>query len=181
MSALDKLESRLRRSRRMTLGFGDTAERRCVRVPVIAWLVLVCAGLVACGCARHVSLAELGPSGAVVWVRLTTSDGEQVTGRVISLDAGSMVVGVRHAIRGDVRVRERGGDRALYSGTERVPGRLVRVDTNEAGRMAVVHRTFQAVDIASATFHESKGERSLSSIVSLLLGPAIGAALGFVL
>ena len=165
----------------MTLGFRDTRGRRRVGVPVIAWLVLVCAGLVACGCARHVSLAELGPSGAVVWVRLTTSDGEQVTGRVISLDAGSMVVGVRHAIEGDVRVRERGGDRALYSGTERVPGRFVRIDTDEGGRVAVVHRMFPAVDIASATFHESRGERSLSSIVSLLLGPIIGGALGLAL
>jgi hypothetical protein len=165
----------------MTLGFGNTARKRRVGVPVIAWLALVCAGLVACGCARHVSLAELGPSGAVVWVRLTTSDGEQVPGRVISLDAGSMVVAVQHAIDGDVRVRERGGDQALYSGTERVPGRFVSVDTDEGGRVAVVHRTFRALDIASARFHESRGERSLSSIVSLLLGPAIGGALGFVL
>jgi hypothetical protein len=176
----------------MTLRFGDTAGRRCVGVPAIALLVLVCAGLVACGCARQVPLAELGPSGAVVWVRLATSDGEQVTGRatsdgeqvtgrVISLDAGSVVVALRHAIEGDVRVRERGGDQALYSGAERLPGRFVRIDTDEGERVAVVHRTFQVVDIASATFHESGGERSLSSIVSLLLGPAVGGALAFIL
>jgi hypothetical protein len=165
----------------MTLRFGDTAGRRCVGVPAIALLVLVCAGLVACGCARQVPLAELGPSGAVVWVRLATSDGEQVTGRVISLDAGSVVVALRHAIEGDVRVRERGGDQALYSGTERLPGQFVRIDTDEGERVAVVHRTFRVVDIASATFHESGGERSLSSIVSLLLGPAVGGALAFIL
>lgn len=165
----------------MTLRFGDTAGRRCVGVPAIALLVLVCAGLVACGCARQVPLAELGPSGAVVWVRLATSDGEQVTGRVISLDAGSVVVALRHAIEGDVRVREGSGDQALYSGAERLPGRFVRIDTDEGERVAVVHRTFQVVDIASATFHESGGERSLSSIVSLLLGPAVGGALAFIL
>ena len=165
----------------MTLVIGSTGGRRRVRVAAIACLVFVCAGLVACGCARHVSLAELGSSGAVVGVRLTTSDGEQITGRVISLDAGSMVVAVRHAIAGDIRVRERSDERVLYSGTEPVPGRLVRVDANEGGRTAVVHRTFRAVDIASASFHASKGERSLSSIVSLLLGPVIGATLGFVL
>ena len=165
----------------MTLRFGDTAGRRCVGVPAIALLVLVCAGLVACGCARQVPLTELGPSGAVVWVRLATSDGEEVTGRVVSLDAGSMVVALRHAIEGDVRVRERGGDQALYSGTEWLPGRFVRIDTDEGERVAVVHRTFQVVDIASATFHESGGERSLSSILSLLLGPAVGGALAFIL
>jgi hypothetical protein len=162
----------------MTLTIGNIAGRRRAEV---AWLVIVCAGLVACGCARHVALAELGASGAAVGVRLTTSDGEQITGRVISLDAGSMVVAVRHAIAGDVRVRERSGERALYSGTERVPGRFVRVDTEEGVRTAVVHRTLRAVDITSATFHESKGERSLSSIVSLLLGPLVGGALGFAL
>ena len=165
----------------MTLGFEDIAEKRRVGVPATVWVMLVCAGLAASGCARHVSLAELGPSGATVGVRLTTSDGEQVTGRVVSLDAGSMVVAVRHVIEGDVRVRERGGDQALYSGTERVPGRFVRVETDEGERVAVVQRTFQAVDIASATFHESRGERSLSSILSHFLGPAIGATLGFVL
>ena len=165
----------------MTLGIVRSGSRRRVNATVIAWLMFVCVGLAACGCARHVSLAELGTSGAVVGVRLTTSEGEQVSGRVISLDAGSMVVAVRHAITGDVRVRELGGERTLYSGAERVPGQFVRVDTDEGARTAVVHRTFRAVDIASATFHESKGERSLSSIVSLLLGPIVGGTLGLVL
>lgn len=165
----------------MTLGFGDTAGKRRVGAPTIAWVVLVCAGLAASGCARHVSLAELGASGATVGVRLTVSDGEQVTGQVVSLDAVSMVVAVRHAIEGDIRVRERGGDQALYSGTERVPGRFVRVDTDDGERVAVVHRTFQTIDIVSASFHETRGERSLSSILSHLLGPAVGGTLGFVL
>ena len=165
----------------MTLRFGGIAGRRRAGVPAIALLVLVCAGLVACGCARQVPLAELGSSGAVVWVRLATSDGEQVTGQVVSLDAGSMVIALRHAMEGDVRVRERDGDQALYSGTEQLPGRFVRIDTDEGERVAVVHRTVQVVNIASATFHESGGERSLSSIVSLLLGPAIGGALAFIL
>lgn len=163
------------------LAVGNTGRTRRAGVAVIVSLVLVCAGLVASGCARHVSLAELGPSGAVVGVMLTTSDGEEITGRVISLDAGSMVVAVRHAIAGDIRVRESSGERALYFGTERAPGRFVRVDTDEDGRTAVVHRTFRAANIASATFHERRGERSLSSIVSLLLGPAVGGILGFAL
>ena len=125
-------------------------------------------------------MSELGDSGAVVWVRLTTSDSESVVGQVVSLDAGSMVVAVRHLLGGDLRVRDRGGE-ALYSGTERVPGELVSVNREEGGRVAVVHRTFRAVDIDRATFHESKGERSLASIVSLLFGPVVGGTLGLVL
>ncbi|MFH1689838.1 MAG: hypothetical protein ABIE42_06315 [Candidatus Eisenbacteria bacterium] len=165
----------------MTLEHRHIAARRRRAAPAAALLVFVCACLVTCGCARHVSLAELGPSEAVVWVMLTTSDDERIIGQVVSLDAGSMVVAVRHELGGEVRVRERDGDSALYSGTERVPGRFVGVDSEEQRRVAVVHRTFRAVDILTATFHESRAERSLASIVSLLLGPAIGGALGFVL
>jgi len=125
-------------------------------------------------------MSELGESGAVVWTRLTTSDGEDVVGQLVSLDAGSMVVAIRHELGGEVRVRER-GEKALYSGAERVPGEFIRVDREEGLRVAVVHRTFRAIDIDTATFHESSGERSLASIVSLLLGPAIGVAFGVVL
>ncbi len=164
----------------MTSGNGHFASRRRPAASA-ALAALACACLVACGCARHVPLAELGPSGAVVWVRLTTSDGERITGRVVSLDAGSMVVAVRHELGGDVLVRERDGVSALYSGAERVPGEFAGVESEEQRRMAVVHRTFPAVDVATATFHESSGERSLASIISLLLGPAVGGALGLVL
>lgn len=165
----------------MTLGHRHIAPRGRLAAPAAALLVLVCVGIVSCGCARHVSLAELGSSGAVVWVRLTTSDDERVTGQVVSLDAGSMVVAARYELGGDIRVRERDGDSALYSGTERVPGQFVGVESEEQRRVAIVHRTFPAIDIATATFHESRGERSLAFIISLLLGPAVGGALGLVL
>jgi hypothetical protein len=127
-----------------------------------------------------VPLSDLGESGAAVWVRVTTADDEKVVGELMSLDAGSMVVAVRYALGGDVRVRER-GDRAVFDGAERLPGEFVRVERDEGRSSAVVHRTFRAVDIATATFHESSGERSLASIVSLLLGPAVGGALGLLL
>ena len=140
--------------------------------------LLVCLSLT--GCAKHVPLSELGESGAVVWVRLATSDDENVVGQLVSLDAVSMTVAVRHELGGDVRVRER-GERALYSGTERLPGEFIRVEREEGRRVAVVHRTFRAIEVASATFHESSGERSLAAMVSLLLGPVVGAALGFIL
>jgi hypothetical protein len=116
----------------------------------------------------------------VVWVRVTTSSDETLVGQLVSLDAVSMTVAVRHDLGGDVRVRER-GERALYYGTERLPGELVDVERDGSRSVAVVHRTFRAIDIATATFHESGGERSLAFVVSLLLGPVIGAALGFVL
>ena len=144
-------------------------------------LAVVCACLAVSGCARHVSLSELGASDAVVWVRLTTAEDERIVGQVVSLDAGSMVVEVRHDLGGDVSVRKRGDEEALYSGTERLPGEFVRVDRENGNRVAVVHREFHAVDIDAATFHESSGERSLASIVSLLLGPVIGGSLGFIL
>jgi hypothetical protein len=149
------------------------------RAAIALFLVaVVCLYLV--GCARQAPLSDLEESGAVVWVRLTTSEDERVVGQLVSLDAASMTVAVRHELGDDVRVRER-GERALYSGTERLPGDFVRVERDEGRPVAVVHRTFLAGDVATATFHESSGERSLASIISLLLGPVVGAALGLVL
>ena len=163
----------------MTSGHRHIASRG--RMAALAAVVLVCVCIAACGCARHTALADLGSSGAVVWVRLTTTGGEEATGLIVSLDAGSMVVAVRYELRGDIRVRDRDGSSAVYAGAERLPGRFVGVESGDERRVAVVHRTFRAADIATATFHGSKGERSLASIVSLLLGPVVGAALGFVL
>ena len=57
--------------------------RKLQMAPAAILVVFVCACLVACGCARHVPLTELGSSGAVVWVRLTTTDDERVVGEVV--------------------------------------------------------------------------------------------------
>lgn len=165
----------------MTRVNSSLASRGRSALPSTVLLALVCACLLTGGCARQVSLADLGSSGAVVWVRLTTSDEERVEGEMVSLDAGSMVVLVKHELRGDVRVRERDGASTVYSGTERLPGEFVRIESSEDRRVAVVQRTFRASTIATATFHENKGERSLGSIVSLLLGPVVGGVLAFVL
>jgi hypothetical protein len=165
----------------MPLHHRHPVRRRHARPRVAALFVLACACLAAAGCARTVSLAEIGSTGAPVWVRLSTSDGEEVVGHVVSLDAGTMVVATRHRLAGDVRVRTRGGEEALYDGADRMPGEVARVEREEDRRYAVVHRKFRALDIENATFHESGGERSLASIVSHLLGPVVGAALGFLL
>jgi hypothetical protein len=146
-----------------------------------ALLILLGALIAAAGCARTVSLADVGSSGPPIWVRLTTTDAETVTGQLVSLDAGGIVVSERHRLVGDVRVRELGGEQALYSGVDRLPGELAAVETDADGRFAVVHRAFRAVDVSSASFHEGGGERSLATILSLLLGPVVGGALGFVL
>jgi hypothetical protein len=92
-----------------------------------------------------------------------------------------MVVATRHRLTGDVRVRDRGGEEALYDGADRMPGELMRVEREEDRRYAVVRRSFRALQIETATFHESAGERSLASIISHLFGPVTGAALGLVL
>jgi hypothetical protein len=165
----------------MTLRFEHTTRRKNPRPRVAALFALTCACLAAAGCASTVSLAEIGSSGAPVWVRLTTTEGETITGHVISLDAGTMVVATRHRLVGDLRVRDRGGQEALWDGAERMPGELARVEREEDRRYAVVHRKFRAIEIETSTFHESGGERSLASIISHLLGPIVGAALGFVL
>jgi len=162
------------------LKWPGSAPRSSVAVVALVLLV-VCACLAVSGCARHVSLSELGASDAVVWVLLTTAENERIVGQVVSLDAGSMVVEVRHELGGNVSVRKRGDEDAVYNVTERLPGKFVRVDREDGNRLAVVHREFRAIDIDTATFHESSGERSLASIVSLLLGPVIGGALGFIL
>jgi hypothetical protein len=165
----------------VTLHHRHPTHRRHARPRAAALFVLACACLAAAGCARTVSLAEIGSTGAPVWVRLSISDGEELVGQVVSLDAVTMVVATRHRLVGDVRVRTRGGEEALYDGAERMPGEVARIEREEDRRYAVVHRTFRALEIESATFHESGGERSLASIISHLLGPVVGAALGFVL
>jgi len=146
-------------------------------------LLLACAiaAALASGCARQTPLAEVGAEGVEVWVRLTTTGGEKVTATLVSLDAGSIVVETRHRLQGDVRVRERGGEPALYNGVDRMPGDLVRVDTSDGARYAVVHRAFRALEVESATFHDSRGQRSLAGILSHLIGPVVGGALAAIL
>lgn len=144
-----------------------------------AWAVLACAALALAsfGCARRTSMAELGTSGDVVWARVSTADGEQVTGELVSLDAARLVVALRYQVKGDVSVRGTGDDARLFAGTAEVPGKLVSVERGESGRVALVHRTFRAADVDSATFHQDSGTRSLGSIVSTFLGPVVGGAL----
>jgi hypothetical protein len=150
---------------------------RCARAALFilaaVLLLLTCAG-----CARRIPIADLGPSGAEVWARVVTVDGEELTGRVLSLDASSIALELRYPIEGDVRIQTRSGTRELFSGAARVPGELADVTAEENGRVALVRRSLRTPDITSATFHETRGEQSLRSVVSMLLGPALGGLAG---
>lgn len=157
------------------LGF---ASARGVRRTALALCVL--AALLP-GCARRVPLTELGGSRAEVWARVTTVDGEEFTGRLFSLDASALVLEFEYDVTGEFRLSERGGTESLYDGTEKVHGELAGVETRDGVRVAVMRRRFSVRDLESATFHASRGERSLASILSLLVGPAVGGALGLLL
>jgi hypothetical protein len=137
-------------------------------------LVLVASG----GCARRVSVGELEDSGTAVWTRAVTVQGEVLTGRLLSLSASAMDIELRYPIEGDVRVRTRVGTTELLSGAEVVQGELTDVIREDNGRVALVRRSLGVAEVESATFHESRGEQSLRSIISTLLGPTTGALAG---
>ena len=126
------------------------------------------------GCARRVPLSELGGSGASIWTRIVIEDGEELTGRLVSLDASGIVLELIYPIEGEVRLSTRLGETELFSGTQKVEGELVEVTEGDDGRDAVVRRRIRTSRVASATFHESSGEQSLRAIVSMLLGPTVG-------
>ncbi|MBN2564081.1 MAG: hypothetical protein JXB46_00060 [Candidatus Eisenbacteria bacterium] len=156
------------------VGDGRALRRRCVLVACAAFGFL----LACCGCARRVPIEDLEGSGADVWTRIVTKDGEELTGRLLSLDGWSITVELLYPIEGDVHLRTRIGRTELVSGATQIPGEMVDVTTGEDGRVAVVHRTLRTLEVASASFHESSGEQSLKSIVSLFLGPAVGGLAG---
>jgi hypothetical protein len=150
---------------------------RALRISLAVVLPLV----LCTGCARRVPLSELDSANADVWTQVKTANGEQITARLVSLDAMSMVVELEYPIRGDVRLQDRLGETELYSGTTRVEGEVVEVRRGEGGRTAVVHMTFATSDVASATFHETKSQKSLRAIISTLLGPVVGGLAGLLL
>lgn len=145
--------------------------------------VCVCAMaalLFVAGCARRTPITDLSSAGGVVHVQLTTADGSELSGTLISLDASRLVAAVTYRIEGDVGLRGYGDEAELFIGAEPVPGVLVEVGRDDGGRTAIVHRSFATRDVVSATFHTSEGERSLGSIVSMFLGPAVGGAAGLI-
>jgi len=176
-----------RDSPRADRGTGPGRTTALSRVPVdgfgrAVFLCLLAALLFAsAGCARRVPLNDLEGGDAEVHVRLVTDDGESYQGRLIALDAARTVIVLTYEIREDVRLRGYGDDAELLIGGERVSGDLVEVGRNDSGQYALVSRSFPTKEIASAAFYPREGERSLASILSMLVGPLIGLLAGFVI
>jgi hypothetical protein len=63
-----------------------------VRAIRILFVVLVMLGGLMSGCAKRVPLSDLDAGGALVGVVLTTVGGEEVSGRLLSLGGGKVVV-----------------------------------------------------------------------------------------
>jgi len=168
--------------RQHSMGISAVSARGSSRAVGVVRVLAVCTALalLSAGCAKNTPLADVGASGADIYVLLRTTDGESITGTLVSLDARAMVVETRQAVAGDTMVRERDGVSALYSGVDRLPGEVVDVESSPGGRVAVLHRTFRAVEIESATFHEARGQRSLAKLLSHIVGPVVGGTLGFI-
>jgi hypothetical protein len=143
-------------------------------------VILACAAaavLLATGCARHTQLSELSSGGADVGVAVTTRGGEELRGELESITAREVVVVVHYVHGGGVEIEGFGDDLRVIVDGERVPGEVIDVERLDGARVARVRRVLPAQEIDSATFHRSEQESSLAAILSLLLGPSVGALL----
>lgn len=145
----------------------------------LALVLLLVVSAALAGCARRTPVSDLSGAGSDVHVRLTTETGETLTGILVSLDASELVARIEYAVEGDIRLRGYGADAELFFEDEKAPGTLLAVERTEAGRVALVLRSFPTGEVASATFHVGEAERSLGSMVSMFLGPVVGGAAGF--
>jgi hypothetical protein len=137
----------------------------------------VAAVLAAAGCSRQVPLAGLSAGGADVGVIVRTADGEEIRGRLLSLTEREMVVVASYVEGGGVEVKGVGDNRWVALHGERVRGDFLGVETVDGQRVARVRRTLGVEEIGRATFHRSRREMSLATILSLLLGPSVGGLL----
>lgn len=142
-------------------------------IPVVALAALLLAG----GCARQVPLGDLSGGGAVVGVIVRTVDGEEIRGELLSVTARELVVLAEYEEGGGVRIDGFGDGRRVVAGGARVEGEVVRVDRVDGVRVARVRRIIKTPDVERATFHRSRREVSLASLLSLLLGPSVGGLL----
>ncbi|MFH1502103.1 MAG: hypothetical protein ABIG03_03555 [Candidatus Eisenbacteria bacterium] len=138
--------------------------------------VVACALLLA-GCARRVPVAELEARDASVGAVVRLTSGEALSCRLLSLSTDALEVEVYYPVGGDVELWGTGEDRRVVSGGEQVAGDLVSVERDGVSRTAVVRRMVAVSEVTTATFHRSGSEASLGPILSLLVGPVIGALL----
>ncbi len=142
--------------------------------------VLLLLSLAALGCARHVSLSDAGAESSEVGVRLTTHDAEELNGMLLALTDDAVSVVAFYEIGGQVALDGVGDSRRVVVDGATVPGQIVGVDRQDGRRVARVRRTLPLDEVARMTFHRTRTEVSTASIVSHLLGPAVGGLLALV-
>ncbi len=129
------------------------------------------------GCARRVPVAELEDRGADVGAVVTLENGDTFRCRVLSLSRDELLVEIYYPIGGDVELRGSGADLRVVVGGERVLGEITSIERDGISRTALVRRTIPVDDVSHATFHRSGSEASLGPILSLFVGPVVGALL----
>ncbi len=139
--------------------------------------VFVAGALISCGCTKRVPVAQLGDEGADVGVAVTLTDGAEIKGRLLSLTEREMVVEIDYVVGGTIELRGSGERRRLLDHGAPVAGEVIAVERDAGGRVARVERVVPLDEVAKATFHRSRSEVSTGAILSLFVGPAIGAVL----
>jgi hypothetical protein len=144
--------------------------------------VLAAACVLLSGCARRVPVSELESAGAQVGVAVTLTGGDELECRLLSLSSDDMLVDVYYRIGGEVQLRGTGSGRRVVSKGEEVPGELAAVVQESPGRRtAIVRRTIDLDEVSRATFHRSGSEASLGPVLSLFVGPIVGALLALLI
>lgn len=133
------------------------------------------------GCARRVPVSELDARGADVGVRLVLESGGRVDGRLASLTPEAVVVDALYSEGAGVVFESTGERLRVIADGARVDGEVLSVEGRRPRRVATLRLTFAVADVREATFHQSAREARLGPIVSLLLGPLVGASLALLL
>jgi hypothetical protein len=144
----------------------------------VALLTIAAAAILTTGCARRVPVAALEDGGAHVGVVVVLASGESINARLLSFSPEGMELETYHPIGGAVTLQGTGSDARLERRGKRIPGELVSVERGDGNsRTAIVRRTVPLDDVSSATFHRSGSEASLGPVLSLFIGPVVGALL----
>jgi hypothetical protein len=143
-----------------------------------SWAVLCLVAVSALGgCARHVPVADLADEGARVGVMVTFRDGRTVPGRLLSLEDGRLDAELRYTLAGGVELRGAGEELTLVVDGQDVAAEIVSVEREGGSRIAVARQVVDLSLVSRVTFHRNATESSLGPILSVIVGPIIGAAL----
>jgi hypothetical protein len=141
--------------------------------------VLLAALLLLVGCARQVPASRLAEDGGDVEVRLTTTSGESLTGRVVALSSAELVVDAVYVEGEGVEIEGTRDARRVTIDGETIDGEVREVERSSEGRVtAIVRRSFSIREVESAEFARSRREATLGALLSQIAGPAVGLLLG---